>query len=205
MDATHSSKEKSNLLSSKELLPRNAASEKEVKRIWTEKVLWAWSFTMWTLYNLQLVNYPEYYNLIFCLGRVLILNQSPPKGKLISLWKSVSFKGNFFDHYENVPIHKLGWPSVKLCRRQPRWKKRSSAIMNTKIFWINIKQAIIWKHFKSILNQSCKFLQRPIERCRFCVGPQSIGSQCNRRRKCFFGLKAGITLPECPIHLHSRL
>ena len=118
------------------------------------------------------------------------MNKSLPKGKLISLWKSVSFKGNFFDHYENVPIHKLGWPSVKLCRRQPRWKKRSSAIMNTKIFWINIKQAIIWKHFKSILNQSCKFLQRPIERCRFCVGPQSIGSQCNRRRKCFFGLKA---------------
>ena len=120
------------------------------KRIWAEKVLWARSFTVWTLHNhLQLVNYPEYYNLIFCLGRFLILNQSPPKGKLISLWKSVSFKGNFFDHYENVPIHKLGWPSVKLCRRQPRWKKRSSAIMNTKIFWINIKQAI----FENISNQ----------------------------------------------------
>ena len=63
MDATHSSKEKSNLLSSEELLPRNAAAEKEVKRIWAEKVLWARSFTMWTLHNLQLVNYPEYYNI----------------------------------------------------------------------------------------------------------------------------------------------
>ena len=39
MDATHSSKEKSNLLSSKEQLPRNAAAEKEVKKICAEKVL----------------------------------------------------------------------------------------------------------------------------------------------------------------------
>ena len=39
MDATHSSKEKSNLLSSKGPLPRNAAAEKEIKRIYDEKVL----------------------------------------------------------------------------------------------------------------------------------------------------------------------
>ena len=143
MDATHSSKEKSNLLSSKELLPRNAAAEKNMNwKFFMSAIIYDVN-TSWST-SCKLSRILQY--LIFCLGIFLILNQSPPKGKLISLWKSVSFKGNFFDHYENVPIHKLGWPSVKLCRRQPRWKKRSSAIMNTKIFWINIKQAIIWKH-----------------------------------------------------------
>ena len=139
------------------------------------------------------------------LGKIPYIEPKSPKRKIDIIMKISFLQRKLFYHYENVPIHKLGWPSVKLCRRQPRWKKRSSAIMNTKIFWINIKQAIIWKHFKSILNQSCKFLQRPKERCRFCVGPQSIDSQCNRRRKCFFGLNAGITLPECPIYLHPRL
>lgn len=84
MDATHSSKEKSNLLSSKGLLPRNAAAEKEVKRIWDEKVLWARSFT---LHNLQIVNYPIYF---FSRFLISYIEQKSPKRKIDIIMK-ISF------------------------------------------------------------------------------------------------------------------
>ena len=46
---------------------------------------------------------------------------------MISWWKP--FKRKLFDHYENVPIHKLVWPSSNFPGGKENlwWKKRSSS------------------------------------------------------------------------------
>ena len=60
---------------------------------------------------------------------------------MISWWKP--FKRKLFDHYENVPIHKLVWPSSNFPGGKENlwWKKRSSSavIMNREILWLDFR------------------------------------------------------------------